>query len=102
MTPETEPTLVISEVFGPTVQGEGPTIGRRAAFVRLGRCNLDCSWCDTPYTWDWERYDPKVELHERPVPEIVADLVCAGESIYGVRVLQSTLEDVYLEAVRDS
>jgi ABC-2 type transport system ATP-binding protein len=35
------------------------------------------------------------------VPGIVADLVAAGESIYGVRVLQSTLEDVYLEAVRD-
>lgn len=72
------PTLVVSEVFGPTVQGEGPTIGRRAAFVRLGRCNLDCSWCDTPYTWDWERYDPKVELHERPVAEVVAEVAAMG------------------------
>jgi ABC-2 type transport system ATP-binding protein len=35
-------------------------------------------------------------------PRIVAELVAAGESIYGVRVLQSTLEDVYLEAVRDT
>jgi ABC-2 type transport system ATP-binding protein len=32
-------------------------------------------------------------------PRIVADLVAAGESVYGVRVLTSTLEDVYLEAV---
>ena len=32
-------------------------------------------------------------------PGIVADLVAAGEAIYGVRVLTSTLEDVYLEAV---
>ena len=72
------PTLVVSEVFGPTVQGEGPTIGRRAAFVRLGRCNLDCSWCDTPYTWDWDRYDPKVELHERPVAEVVAEVEAMG------------------------
>lgn len=45
--------LLLSEVFGPTFQGEGPSAGRRAAFVRLGLCNLDCSWCDTPYTWDW-------------------------------------------------
>lgn len=45
--------LLISEVFGPTFQGEGPSTGRRAAFVRLGLCNLDCVWCDTPYTWDW-------------------------------------------------
>ena len=34
-------------------------------------------------------------------PRIVADLVAAGEPVYGVRVLQSTLEDVYLEAVSD-
>ena len=35
-------------------------------------------------------------------PRIVRELVAAGEDVYGVRVLQSTLEDVYLEAVRDS
>jgi ABC-2 type transport system ATP-binding protein len=33
------------------------------------------------------------------VPQIVADLVAAGEEIYGVRVLRSSLEDAYLEAV---
>ncbi|HEX2128160.1 MAG TPA: ABC transporter ATP-binding protein [Solirubrobacterales bacterium] len=32
-------------------------------------------------------------------PRIVADLVAAGESVYAVRVLASTLEDTYLEAV---
>ena len=32
-------------------------------------------------------------------PEIVAELVAAGERVYGVRVLASTLEDAYLEAV---
>jgi ABC-2 type transport system ATP-binding protein len=33
------------------------------------------------------------------VPRIVADLVAAGEKVYGVRVLTSTLEEIYLEAV---
>jgi ABC-2 type transport system ATP-binding protein len=33
------------------------------------------------------------------VPGIVAELVAAGEQIYGVRVLATSLEDVYLEAV---
>jgi ABC-2 type transport system ATP-binding protein len=33
------------------------------------------------------------------VPRIVADLVAAGERLYGVRTLSSTLEDVYLETV---
>jgi ABC-2 type transport system ATP-binding protein len=32
-------------------------------------------------------------------PRIVAELVAAGRKVYGVRVLTSTLEDVYLEAV---
>ena len=32
-------------------------------------------------------------------PGIVAALVAEGEAVYGVRVLRSTLEDVYLEAV---
>jgi 7-carboxy-7-deazaguanine synthase len=72
------PTLVVSEVFGPTVQGEGPNLGRRAAFVRLGRCNLDCRWCDTPFTWDWQRYDPAVELAERPVDGVVAEVEAMG------------------------
>lgn len=66
--------LVVAEVFGPTFQGEGPSMGRRAGFVRLGRCNLDCTWCDTPYTWDWERFDPAVELSRSSVRAIVAHL----------------------------
>jgi ABC-2 type transport system ATP-binding protein len=33
------------------------------------------------------------------VPTIVADLVAGGAQVYGVRLLASTLEDAYLEAV---
>jgi 7-cyano-7-deazaguanosine (preQ0) biosynthesis protein QueE len=54
--------LTVSEVFGPTVQGEGPSAGQRAGFLRLGRCNLCCQWCDTRFSWDWGRYDPDREL----------------------------------------
>ncbi len=36
------------------------------------------------------------------VPRIVADLVAAGEQIYGVTVVRSTLEEVYLEAIAGS
>ncbi|GAC1306882.1 MAG: 7-carboxy-7-deazaguanine synthase QueE [Acidimicrobiales bacterium] len=66
--------LVVSEIFGPTFQGEGPSSGRLAMFVRLGRCNLDCSWCDTPYTWDWGRFDPSVELESMSVDDVIARL----------------------------
>lgn len=70
----TEHTLVVSEVFGPTVQGEGPHTGRVCGFIRLGACNLDCSWCDTPYTWDASRYDLKAELKRIPVDDVVAQV----------------------------
>jgi len=36
------------------------------------------------------------------VPRIVAELVAAGERIYGVHVRRSTLEDVYLDTVADT
>jgi ABC-2 type transport system ATP-binding protein len=32
-------------------------------------------------------------------PQIVAELVSAGEEVFEVRVLRSTLEDVYVQAV---
>lgn len=44
-----EPTFPISEIFGPTIQGEGPDAGQSCYFVRFGGCDYDCSWCDTPY-----------------------------------------------------
>jgi hypothetical protein len=36
------------------------------------------------------------------VPDLVAKLVAEGERIYTVKVLASTLEDAYLEAVGES
>ncbi|WP_314245358.1 7-carboxy-7-deazaguanine synthase QueE [Streptomyces kutzneri] len=74
--------IVVNEVFGPTVQGEGPSSGQRCAFVRLGGCNLSCRWCDTPYTWDWKgvsdegrAYDPRKELTRRTTDEVLESLL---------------------------
>jgi 7-carboxy-7-deazaguanine synthase len=67
-------SLYVSEVFGPTVQGEGPYAGRRAMFVRLGGCNLSCTWCDTPYTWDSSRFDLRKEIRPRSVDDILQQL----------------------------
>ena len=40
--------LDIQEIF-PTLQGEGPYVGRGAIFIRLGGCNLKCNFCDTEF-----------------------------------------------------
>jgi 7-carboxy-7-deazaguanine synthase len=39
----------VVEVFGPTIQGEGPHAGRVCHFLRFGGCDYRCSWCDTMY-----------------------------------------------------
>lgn len=72
--------LAVAEIFGPTWQGEGPSLGRLCSFIRLGGCNLHCSWCDTPYTWDWtgmngRKYDPRAEVHAMMVMTAAPDLV---------------------------
>ncbi|WP_239338464.1 7-carboxy-7-deazaguanine synthase QueE [Frankia sp. CiP3] len=64
-------TLQIAEMFGPTFQGEGPSCGQRAVFVRLAGCPLACVWCDTPYTWDWSRFDRAVESRTVTVDDVV-------------------------------
>jgi len=45
--------LKVNEMFGPTIQGEGKSVGKEVVFLRLSMCNLHCIWCDTPYTWNW-------------------------------------------------
>ncbi len=42
-----------AEIFA-SLQGEGPSAGMPVAFIRLSRCNLACTWCDTAYTWHFE------------------------------------------------
>jgi ABC-2 type transport system ATP-binding protein len=39
------------------------------------------------------------DARREDVPRIVRELVAAGEEVYGVRLVRSSLEDVYLEAV---
>ena len=62
--------LKIAELFA-TLQGEGPSLGQHALFVRLSGCNLDCSWCDTPYTWDWSRFDQTTQSRTMPIGAVV-------------------------------
>jgi organic radical activating enzyme len=56
--------LFVTSIFY-TLQGEGPYRGEPAVFVRLAKCNLACSWCDTFFDdGDWltiEEIDARIE-----------------------------------------
>lgn len=66
-------TLWIAEIFADTIQGEGPSAGTPAMFIRLSGCNLECRpWCDTPYTWDRVRFDLAAERTRRSVADLAA------------------------------
>jgi 7-carboxy-7-deazaguanine synthase len=59
----------ISEIFGPTIQGEGPLIGRPSVFVRTAGCDYRCTWCDTLYAVLPEYHDEWVLMTP---PQIIA------------------------------
>jgi ABC-2 type transport system ATP-binding protein len=42
------------------------------------------------------------EARREDAPRLVAELVAGGERIYGVRVLATTLEEAYLQAVGEA
>jgi len=46
--------LFVKNMFK-TLQGEGPHVGVSSVFIRLGGCNLACSFCDTEFE-DYEEY----------------------------------------------
>ena len=41
-----------------TIQGEGYHSGKPAYFIRLGGCDVCCSWCDARFTWNPKIYPP--------------------------------------------
>ncbi len=67
--------LLVTEVFH-SIQGESTRAGLPCSFIRLARCNLRCSWCDTPYSfrggarWTVESLVDEVRGHNCPLVEI--------------------------------
>jgi ABC-2 type transport system ATP-binding protein len=69
--------------------GEVVAAGTPAQLSRAGGVEVETGAGVRPYP----------EATRDDAPRIVRDLVAAGEDVYAVRVLTSTLEDAYLEAV---
>jgi 7-carboxy-7-deazaguanine synthase len=41
---------VVEEFF--SLQGEGYHTGKAAYFIRIGGCDIGCSWCDSRFSWN--------------------------------------------------
>lgn len=40
-----------------TIQGEGFYSGHAAYFIRLGGCDVGCTWCDVKESWDADKHE---------------------------------------------
>ena len=65
-------SLLVVGIFY-TLQGEGPLSGRPSVFVRLAKCNLTCSFCDTAFErGEWMTFD---EVEQRAWHEMDSQVV---------------------------
>lgn len=55
-------TLPLVEEFF-SLQGEGFHTGKAAYFIRLGGCDVGCSWCDSRFSWN-PNHHPMVKTDE--------------------------------------
>jgi 7-carboxy-7-deazaguanine synthase len=89
--------MLITELFA-SVQGEGVRVGLPTAFVRLNRCNLRCTWCDSEYTFTGGTKMPVEEVVERvrsfgPLPNVC---ITGGEPLVQRRELRGLIDQLLM------
>lgn len=77
-------TLLVDEIFGPTIQGEGDTIGTPTIFIRLGGCDYRCVWAVTE----------EATILDGNLKEIKAKEIAVGDEIFGQQRDRSTGIDI--------
>lgn len=63
-----------------TIQGEGYHTGKAAYFIRIGGCDVGCSWCDTKFSWNPSLHPvvPAEDIVEHVSSEPAAAVVVTG------------------------
>jgi 7-carboxy-7-deazaguanine synthase len=63
-----------------TIQGEGYHTGKAAYFIRVGGCDVGCSWCDTKFSWNPDLHPlvPAEQIVEHVLEHPAAAVVVTG------------------------
>jgi len=61
-----------------SIQGEGYHMGKPAYFIRIGGCDIGCSWCDTKFSWD-------------PSIHPVVDVDCVIENLISCKAVSAVI-----------
>jgi len=90
---------IVEEFY--TIQGEGFHTGKPAYFLRIGGCDVCCSWCDTKVSWDptihpvGKLEDIVAKVKSFPAKAVV---VTGGEPmLYNLDSLCKTLKELNVE-----
>lgn len=67
-------TIAVSEIFGPTIQGEGLQTGTFTHFLRTAGCPLKCSWCDSMYAVDPKIMKAEGKIRHMTTAEIINEV----------------------------
>jgi 7-carboxy-7-deazaguanine synthase len=84
-----------------TVQGEGYHMGKAAYFIRIGGCDIGCSWCDTKFSWNFVYHE--FTLIENIVENVIKSkastiVVTGGEpSLYNLDPLCTLLKQFSID-----
>ena len=74
-------TLLVTEVYA-SIQGESTFAGMPFVLVRLARCNLRCTWCDSEFTFKggtrWTIPSILAEIRGQLLPHV---LITGGEPL---------------------
>jgi len=70
-----------------SLQGEGFNTGQASYFIRVGGCDIGCSWCDSKRSWQADRH-PLVEVNAIISSPCNSLLVTGGEpTLYDLEYL---------------
>lgn len=80
-----------------TLQGEGYHTGKAAYFIRIGGCDVGCSWCDAKFTWNAKSFPPvaveKIVANASQNPAKVIVVTGGEPSLYPLDYLCQKLKE---------